>query len=110
VRTGLGDIRVDLRALRTDAEVVELEPTTVIGDVDVVVAAGVDVEPDGRTVMGDRRVELTPVPRPAGTPPHRRAGTRTHRRPTAAQPRSGRVGRSARAARPARPASAADGV
>ncbi len=52
VRTGLGGIRVDLRALRTDAEVVELEPTTVIGDVDVVVAEGVDVELDGRTVMG----------------------------------------------------------
>ncbi|MBM7805147.1 hypothetical protein JOD57_000984 [Geodermatophilus bullaregiensis] len=68
VRTGLGDIRVDLRALRTDAGVVELELTTVVGDVDVVVAEGVDAELDGWTVIGDRKVDLAPVPRLAGTP------------------------------------------
>lgn len=68
VRTGLGDIRVDLRSLRTDAEVVELELSTVIGDVDVVVAEGVDAELIGWTVIGDRKVELAPVPRLAGTP------------------------------------------
>ncbi|MGY1829202.1 DUF1707 domain-containing protein [Geodermatophilus sp. SYSU D01180] len=68
VRTGIGDIRVDLRDLRTDAEVVELELTTVIGDVDVVVAEGVEAELDGWTVIGDRKVGLAPVPRLAGTP------------------------------------------
>src|SRR4051794_2824936 len=57
VRTGFGDIRVDLRDLRTDAEVVELELTTVLGDVDVVVAEGVDAELDGWTVIGKREVE-----------------------------------------------------
>jgi hypothetical protein len=68
VRTGIGDIRVDLRALRTDAAVVELDLSTLIGDVDVVVAEGVDAELVGWTVIGDRRVELAPVPRLAGTP------------------------------------------
>ena len=68
VRTGIGDIRVDLRALRTDADVVELDLSTVIGDVDVVVAEGVDAELVGWTVIGDRRVDLAPVPRLAGTP------------------------------------------
>jgi hypothetical protein len=67
-RTGIGDIRVDLRALRTDAEVVELDLSTVIGDVDVIVAEGVDAQLDGWTVIGDRKVELAPVPRLAGTP------------------------------------------
>jgi hypothetical protein len=68
VRTGFGDIRVDLRDLRTDAEVVELDLSTVLGDVDVVVPEGVDAELDGWTVIGNRKVDLAPVPRLAGTP------------------------------------------
>src|SRR3954471_13334628 len=38
VGTGMGDIRIDLRDLRTDAEQVELDLTTVFGDIEVVVA------------------------------------------------------------------------
>jgi hypothetical protein len=68
VRTGLGDIRLDLRDLRTDADVVELDLSSVVGDIDVIVAEGVDAELDGWTVLGDRKVELAPVPRLAGTP------------------------------------------
>ena len=66
--TVFGDIRLDLRHLRTDAERIELELITWFGDVDVVVAEGVAAEMIGRTVFGDRVVDLAPVPRLAGTP------------------------------------------
>jgi hypothetical protein len=63
-----GDVRIDLRSLRTDADRIELELGTVFGDVDVILAEGVDGELRGWTVFGARKVELTPVPRLAGTP------------------------------------------
>ncbi|MGY1813837.1 DUF1707 domain-containing protein [Blastococcus sp. SYSU D00820] len=66
--TVFGDVRVDLRGLRTDADVVELELGTVFGDVEVLVAEGVDAVLSGRTVFGDRRTELATVPRLQGTP------------------------------------------
>ena len=66
--TVFGDVRIDLRALRTDADRIELFLTTVFGDVDVVVAEGVDAEINGRTVFGARKVQLAPLPRLAGTP------------------------------------------
>jgi hypothetical protein len=66
--TVFGDIRIDLRGLRTDAERIDLRLSTVFGDVDVIVAEGVDAQLHGRTVFGDRKVELAPVERVAGTP------------------------------------------
>jgi hypothetical protein len=68
VGTVLGDVRIDLRELRTDAEVIELNLSTVLGDIDVIVPEGVDAELNGWTVLGDRKTELAPVPRLAGTP------------------------------------------
>jgi hypothetical protein len=67
-RTVFGDVRLDLRELRTDADRLELALGTVFGDVEVIVAEGVDAELHGWTVFGDRKVELAPVPRLAGTP------------------------------------------
>ncbi|SEL16836.1 protein of unknown function [Blastococcus sp. DSM 46786] len=66
--TVFGDVRVDLRGLRTGEERLDLHVSTVFGDVDVIVAEGVQAELLGRTVFGDRKVELAPVPRLAGTP------------------------------------------
>lgn len=66
--TVFGDIRIDLRGLRTDAGRVELWLSTVFGDVEVIVAEGVDAELQGRTVFGDRKVDLAAVPRITGTP------------------------------------------
>ncbi|RBY79598.1 hypothetical protein DQ238_10440 [Geodermatophilus sp. TF02-6] len=66
--TVFGDVRLDLRGLRTDADRVDLVLGTVFGDVDVIVAEGVHAELHGWTVFGDRRTELAPVPRLAGTP------------------------------------------
>jgi Domain of unknown function (DUF1707) len=63
-----GDVRIDLRGLRTDAEEVQLRLFSVFGDVDVVVSEGVDALLEGSTVFGRRRVELAPLPRLSGTP------------------------------------------
>lgn len=66
--TVFGDVRLDLRGLRTGAERVDVWLSTVFGDVDVIVAEGVDAELQGRTVLGDRKVDLAAVPRIEGTP------------------------------------------
>ncbi len=68
VSTVFGDVRMDLRGLRTGADRLDLYLTTFFGDVDVVVAEGVDAQIQGRTVLGDRKVDLAPVPRVSGTP------------------------------------------
>jgi hypothetical protein len=66
--TVFGDVRIDLRGLRTAAAEVHLELGTVFGDVEVIVSEGVAAEIQGWTVFGDRRTELAAVPRLAGTP------------------------------------------
>ncbi|HEY0126674.1 MAG TPA: DUF1707 domain-containing protein [Blastococcus sp.] len=68
VGTVFGDVRIDLRGLRTPADRIDLYLSTVFGDIDVIVAEGVDAELHGRTVFGDRKVQLAPVQRLAGTP------------------------------------------
>jgi hypothetical protein len=75
VGTVFGDVRIDLRDLRTDAELIELDLSTVFGDVDVIIAEGVDAELHGWTVLGDRKTDLARVPRLAGTP---RVAVRAH--------------------------------
>src|SRR5690349_9922519 len=50
-RTVFGDVRLDLRELRTDAHRVELTLGTVFGDVEVIVAEGVDAVLHGWTVF-----------------------------------------------------------
>jgi hypothetical protein len=66
--TVFGDIRIDLRGLRTGEDRIDLYVSTLFGDIDVIVAEGVDAELQGRTVFGDRKVSLAPVQRLAGTP------------------------------------------
>jgi hypothetical protein len=68
VTTVFGDVRIDLRGLRTAAETVELQLCTVFGDVEVIVSEGVAAEIGGWTVFGDRKTELAAVPRLPGTP------------------------------------------
>jgi hypothetical protein len=67
--TVFGDVWIDLRGLRTDADRIELHLCTVFGDVDVIVSEGVDAELHSWTLFGDRTTELAPVPRLAGAPP-----------------------------------------
>ncbi len=66
--TIFGDVRVDLRGLRTDADRVEMWLWTGFGDVDVIVPEGGDAELHGTAVVGDRKVALAAVPRLSGTP------------------------------------------
>jgi hypothetical protein len=66
--TFFGDVRIDLRGLRTDADRVDLYLSTVFGDIEVIVSEGVDAQLQGRTMLGDRKVDLAPVRRLAGTP------------------------------------------
>jgi hypothetical protein len=68
IGTVFGDIKIDLRDLRTSADAVDLDLSTVLGDIEVIVPEGVDAELDGWTVLGNRVVDLAPVPRLAGTP------------------------------------------
>ena len=55
-----GDVRIDLRELRTDVALIELTLWSVFGDVDVIVAEGVDAVLDGWTILGNRRSDLAP--------------------------------------------------
>jgi hypothetical protein len=73
--TVFGDVWIDLRGLRTDADRIEPHLCTVFGDVDVTVSEGVDAELHSWTLFGDRTTELAPVPRLAG----RRSPSRRHR-------------------------------
>ncbi|MGY5884468.1 DUF1707 domain-containing protein [Modestobacter lacusdianchii] len=66
--TVFGDVRIDLRGLRTAEETVALQLGTVFGDVEVIVSEGVAAEIEGWTVFGDRKTDLAPVPRLPGTP------------------------------------------
>ena len=68
VGTVLGNIRIDLRDLRSSDERVELDLWTVLGDIDVILPEGMDGELEGFAVLGNRRIELAPVPRTPGTP------------------------------------------
>ncbi|MFP5369218.1 MAG: hypothetical protein ACLGI3_00475 [Actinomycetes bacterium] len=68
VSTVFGDVRIDLRGLRTAVDRIDLDLGTTFGDIDVIVAEGVAAELHGRTIFGNRKVELAPVQRLAGTP------------------------------------------
>jgi hypothetical protein len=70
-----GDVRIDLRTMRTDAPLIELDLWSVFGDVDVIVAEGVDAELEGWSLLGTPITDLAPVPRLAGTP---RVAVRAH--------------------------------
>jgi hypothetical protein len=68
VGTFFGDVKIDLRGMRTSEETVELTLCTVLGDVEVIVGEGVSAQIGGWTVFGDRRTDLAAVPRLPGTP------------------------------------------
>jgi Domain of unknown function (DUF1707) len=68
VVTVLGDVKIDLRGLRTSAPTVELTLYTFFGDVEVIVSEGVAAEIRGWTLLGNRKTDLAAVPRLPGTP------------------------------------------
>ena len=66
--TVFGDVKIDLRGLRTSEETVHLQLNTVFGDVEVIVSEGVAADIEGLDRVRRRKTELAPVPRLPGTP------------------------------------------
>jgi len=64
----MGDINLDLRSAICSEPVVEITAWTLMGDLDVIVPDGVEVELGGFDLLGDREIRLAPVPRRSGTP------------------------------------------
>ena len=64
----MGDVYLDLTSVVCAESEVELRLTSVMGDVEVLLPDGVEVELTGFDVMGDRDLALAPVPRVPGTP------------------------------------------
>ncbi|MFC5995161.1 DUF1707 domain-containing protein [Pseudonocardia hispaniensis] len=65
----IGDVELDLRsAVITEEGPIEIDVYSLIGDVEVIAPEGVEVELGGFTLLGDRRIDLAPVPRVPGTP------------------------------------------
>ena len=64
----MGDVHLDLTSVVCAESEVELRLTSLMGDVEVVLPDGVEVELTGFDVMGDRDLVLAPVPRVPGTP------------------------------------------
>jgi hypothetical protein len=66
--TFFGDVRIDLRGLRTAEDTVYLQLSTFFGDVEVIVSEGVAAQLEGWTFFGSRKTDLAAVPRVPGTP------------------------------------------
>ena len=66
--TVFGDVRIDLRGLRTAEDTVYLQLASFFGDVEVIVSEGVAAQMEGWTFFGSRKTDLAAVPRLPGTP------------------------------------------
>ena len=66
--TVFGDVRIDLRGLRTAEDTVYLQLSSFFGDVEVIVSEGVAAHLGGWTCFGSRKTQLAAVPRLPGTP------------------------------------------
>lgn len=66
--TVLGTLELDLRAVLTDAQVIEVTGSCWFSDVKVIVPEGVEVDLAGSNVLSSRDLNLAPVPRVPGTP------------------------------------------
>jgi Cell wall-active antibiotics response 4TMS YvqF len=64
----MGDVHLDLTSVVCAETEVELRLTSVMGDVEVLLPDGIEVELTGFDLMGDRELVLAPVPRLPGTP------------------------------------------
>ena len=61
--TFFGDVRIDLRGLRTAEDTVYLQLGTFFGDIEVIVSEGVAAQLEGWTFFGSRKTDLAAVPR-----------------------------------------------
>jgi|GEM_PF-212978 len=58
----MGDVLLDLRQAEVRTGVVDIMATAIMGDVKIIVPDGVDVEIDGITIMGDKKVQVIEAP------------------------------------------------
>ncbi|GHH64559.1 hypothetical protein GCM10017673_07420 [Streptosporangium violaceochromogenes] len=58
----MGDVVLDLREAEVRTDVVDIVATVVMGDVKIIVPDGVDIEIDGITIMGDKKVQVIEAP------------------------------------------------
>ncbi len=58
----MGDVVLDLREAEVRTGVVDIVATVVMGDVKIIVPDGVDIEIDGVTIMGDKKVQVIEAP------------------------------------------------
>lgn len=63
----LGSCKIDLRSARISAAVTTLEVASVLGSIDVIVPAGVEVELEVHAVLGSRDMRMGTAP-PSGAP------------------------------------------
>jgi hypothetical protein len=70
----LGSSKIDLRSARISAAVTTLEVTAVLGSVDVIVPAGVEVELEVHAVLGSRDLRVAGTPPAPGAPVIRLTG------------------------------------
>ncbi len=66
--TVFGSTELDLRAVLTSADVIEITGRCVFGELTVIVPEGVDVDLTGTSAFSSREMKLAPVPRLPGTP------------------------------------------
>jgi hypothetical protein len=64
----LGSCKVDLRSARISAAVTTIEVSAVLGSVDVIVPAGVEVELEVHAVLGSRDLRVAGMPPAPGAP------------------------------------------
>lgn len=65
VVTIMGETKLDLRQAIIDSPVIEMRLFVLMGEIQVIVPDGVEVEATGVVIMGERKVDVSPVaPRP----------------------------------------------
>ncbi|WP_436534081.1 DUF1707 SHOCT-like domain-containing protein [Actinoplanes sp. HUAS TT8] len=68
VKTVFGSTVLDLRAVLTGSDVIEITGSSWFGDLTVIVPEGVEVDFSGTNAFSSRDLKLAPVPRVPGTP------------------------------------------
>lgn len=63
-----GDVSLDLRGAYVDSAEVVIRTWLIFGDAELIVPEGIEVDLNGFTLFGDRKLDLAPVPRIPGTP------------------------------------------
>ncbi|MCW2143690.1 Cell wall-active antibiotics response 4TMS YvqF [Actinoplanes cyaneus] len=66
--TVFGATELDLRAVLTSSDVIEITGRTFFGELKVIVPEGVEVDLSGLSAFSSREMKLAPVPRVPGTP------------------------------------------